>query len=80
MASNPGPSIRMCTGVPSAAREDRCRQDRCPIRCSRAPVRKSMFVPMPWAVRRAYPGPRLALGRNAGPPPLVNWSASPGAI
>ena len=35
MASNPGPSMRMCMGVPSAARDRALRgADRCPIRCS----------------------------------------------
>jgi putative ABC transport system permease protein len=34
MLSRPGPSIRMCMGVPSAAREERCSPDRWPIRCS----------------------------------------------
>jgi hypothetical protein len=42
MLSKPGPSIRTCSGVPSAARDTCCRADSCPMRGS--PVKVAFWV------------------------------------
>ena len=75
--SKPGPSFRTWIGLPSAVRDDRCRHDSWPSRCSFVPVAASRSVPMPAALLAASPAPWKTLGRKAGPPLLVNWSARP---
>ena len=81
MPSKPGPSARMCSGVPSAARETCCRASSWPIRgwpVKVAPSRAFAGVNRPALSRawsRAAPVPWKTLLMNAGPPPSRNCSA-----
>src|SRR6266568_2328520 len=81
----PGPSILMWMGVPSAARDERCSPDSCPIRpravndsvcCLLAGSFGLNWPPASWALRAVSPAPWNALGTNAGQPPLVKGSVA----